>query len=382
MTLDQERMRASVEQGYTYFRDGDIVIAKITPCFENGKGSIAAELTNGVGFGTTELHVMRPNDELDRHFAFYLSMSDPFRKLGTGEMFGAGGQKRVPESFVKDFRAPLPPLDEQRAIAAFLRRETSKIDAAVNKKRRLIELLNEKRAALINHAVTKGLHPDAPMKPSGIDWLGDVPKHWGFRKLGFMVKMRGGATPSKSNDAYWNGDIPWVSPKDMKVRQIADSEDHVSELALEETSLQLINPPVVLMVVRGMILAHTFPVAITQAPVTINQDMKALTSDADCTPAYMLNLLDGISRAILGIVEGSAHGTRVLRMPLWKHVGVYVPDIAEQATICDYIDQENSRFDGLVGKVQQAIDALYEHRSALISAAVTGKIDVRGEVMA
>ena len=93
-------------------------------------------------------------------------------------MYGAGGQKRVPDAFVRDFATAFPPVSEQALINAFLDRETAKIDALVAEQRRLIELLKEKRQAVISHAVTKGLNPHAPMKPSGIEWLGDVPEHW------------------------------------------------------------------------------------------------------------------------------------------------------------------------------------------------------------
>jgi type I restriction enzyme S subunit len=120
-----------------------------------------------VGSGTTELHVLRPTPRLDPAFLFYLTISHPFRSIGTAYMYGAGGQKRVPDDFVRDFRHPIPTIDEQRAIAAFLDRETARIDALIEKKRRQIELLHEKRAALISHVVTKGLDPSAPMNDSG-----------------------------------------------------------------------------------------------------------------------------------------------------------------------------------------------------------------------
>ena len=93
-------------------------------------------------------------------------------------MYGAGGQKRVPDDFVRNFLHPFPPSEEQRAIAAFLDRETARIDALMEKKQRQIELLQEKRAALISHAVTKGLDPTVPMKDSGVEWLGKIPAHW------------------------------------------------------------------------------------------------------------------------------------------------------------------------------------------------------------
>ncbi len=199
LVLDQTKSLESVQQGYTYFLDGDIVVAKITPCFENGKGSIAANLTNGVGFGTTELHVLRVQEELDASFLFYLTISHAFRKLGTGEMYGAGGQKRVPDDFLRDFRTTTPPLDEQRAIAAFLDREAARIDELIAKKQRLIELLAEKRTVLISHAVTKGLNPDAPMKDSGVEWLGQVPRHWHRRPLKYFSDLR----PRSFIDGDW-----------------------------------------------------------------------------------------------------------------------------------------------------------------------------------
>ena len=156
-SLDRERSRpiSEVESGYTYFRDGDVTIAKITPCFENGKGAVMRDLLGGIGFGTTELIVARPDDAvvsseyLDRIFN-----SHPFRRLGEAAMYGAGGQKRVPDDFVRDFAIALPPREEQADIETFLDRETAKIDALVAEQERLIALLKERRSALISAAVT------------------------------------------------------------------------------------------------------------------------------------------------------------------------------------------------------------------------------------
>ena len=170
LNLDDVREMQDVYDGYTYLAEGDLCLAKITPCFENGKGALAEGLINDVGFGTTELHVVRPGPNIDRRFLFYLSIAHDFRKLGESQMYGAAGQKRVHERFIKEWQAPLPPLDTQRRIARFLDEKTARIDALVEKKRELLDRLAEKRQALITHAVTKGLNPDAPMKPSGIDW--------------------------------------------------------------------------------------------------------------------------------------------------------------------------------------------------------------------
>lgn len=154
LSLDQIRAISDVGAGYTEFDDGDIVVAKITPCFENGKGALATGLVNGLAFGTTELHIFRVTSKLDHRFLFYHTISQVFRSTGEGEMYGAGGQKRVPPEFCKNIRLPLPSPTEQRAIADFLDRETAKIDTLVGKVETAIERLQEYRTALITAAVT------------------------------------------------------------------------------------------------------------------------------------------------------------------------------------------------------------------------------------
>ena len=143
-TINLERTRpiAEVETGYTYFRDGDVTLAKITPCFENGKGALMQGLEAGIGFGTTELIVARPKpSEVTGALLNWIFRSPNFRAQGEAWMYGAGGQKRVPDDFVRDFAWSLPPLNEQTAIAAFLDRETAKIDAQNKDQEKLIALL-------------------------------------------------------------------------------------------------------------------------------------------------------------------------------------------------------------------------------------------------
>ena len=154
LDLDNVQKLEDVYDGYTYFAEGDLCIAKITPCFENGKGALAEGLINSVGFGTTELYVVRPGSNVDRRFLFYVSIADDFRKLGKSEMYGAGGQKRIEESFIKDWMLPLPPLETQRRIVRFLDEKTGQIDALIEKIQDSIVQLKEYRSAQITAAVT------------------------------------------------------------------------------------------------------------------------------------------------------------------------------------------------------------------------------------
>ncbi len=291
---------------------------------------------------------------------------------------------------IRSLLLPLPPLDEQRAIAAFLDRETERIDALVAKKRQLIERLREHRTALITRTVTRGLPPDAAraagldpslrLKPSGVEWLGDVPEHWEVKPLRSLVSFRGGATPSKSQEDFWDGDIPWVSPKDMKRPLIADSEDHVTPAALAESPCTVLPVQSVLVVVRGMILAHSFPVATTEAPVTINQDMKALLSHESLSTSFLHCFLAGMARALVSLCDESAHGTRRLETGTLAGFPTPVPPLGEQTAIAEFLDAQTRRLDELIHRAESAIEGLQEYRTALITAAVTGKVDVRGAV--
>jgi type I restriction enzyme S subunit len=276
---------------------------------------------------------------------------------------------------------PLPAPSEQTQIAAFLDRETAKIDALVAEQRRLMALLKEKRQAVISHAVTMGLNPNTPMKPSGIEWLGDVPGHWSLPKLKDVASFSGGGTPSRENLTYWNGDIPWVSPKDMKAERIVGAEECITDSGLRNSSSKLLPTGRVLIVVRSGILQHTIPVAINQVSVALNQDMKALEFDDKRVIAeFFMRWVQGLNDLLLLAWAKQGATVESIEQSYLANTIVPMPNVAEQAMIIGYLRLELAKFDTLTTEAQRAIDLLQERRTALISAAVTGQIDVRGAV--
>ena len=368
-------------------RRGDLLVCEGG---EVGRAALVQDDADGLGYQKA-LHRLRPVVAgEDPRFMFYTLYG-----AAQGGVFVAEGNPNTIAHLtgekLRRYRFPTPPAFEQSAIADFLDGETAKIDTLVAKKRTLIERLNEKRAALISRTVTRGLPPDAAsaaglephpkLKSTGIGWLGEVPEHWEVKPLGRLVRFAGGATPDKGMPEYWDGDIPWVSPKDMKRMRIDDVPNHVSREGLSSSALTLMPALSVLIVVRGMILAHSFPVAITAAPVTINQDMKALTSGKRLTAEFLLWLLTGLAGIFVSLADESAHGTRKLESEIVARVRVALPSTDEQISIVEFLDRETGRLDTLVTKIETAIERLREYRTALITAAVTGKIDVRGTVV-
>jgi len=314
----------------------------------------------------------------NREFLYWLFSSGGLYQ-GLGKL---GTQLNLNTDTIGDIRIPIPPSDEQTAIASFLDQETGRIDALVKKKERLLELLREKRTALISHAVTQGLDPNVPQKDSGIPWLGRIPAQWSLRTLKHTATFFGGGTPSKDNLAYWAGDIPWVSPKDMKDETVNDSEDHITPDAIRASATRMIPSRSVLLVVRSGILKHTIPVGINSCPVALNQDMKAIVPKIGLDSNYLAWFFRGLQSVLL--LEWRKAGATVesLEHDLIARTRIPCPDEGEQQAIAGFLDRETGKIDALVKKKERLIERLREYRTALISAAVTGQIDVRNHAAA
>jgi type I restriction enzyme S subunit len=307
-------------------------------------------------------------------YNFYLSR-DQYKAF---KMYYTGLRNVIRSETFNTIPCPVPPIDEQIGIAKFLETETAKIDNLVTEQEKLIELLKEKRQSVIVNAVTKGLNPKAKMKDSGVEWLGVVPEHWTLRKLKYISEFAGGGTPSRENLDFWNGEIPWVSPKDMKMEFLENSEEKITQQGLKNSSSNLIEAGQILMVVRSGILKHTIPVAINIIPVSMNQDMKALKfSKTICISEFFMRWVQGLNDLLL--LEWAKQGATVesIEHNYLKETVIPLPPLEEQIQITQYLKRVISEFEGLMNSSESSINLLQERRSALISAAVTGQIDVR-----
>jgi len=379
--LSEEKELGEIGSGYTYFRDDDVVVAKITPCFENGKGALAKGLSNKTAFGTTELHVMRADrEQLEPEFLFYLTTSDLFRKFGESEMYGAGGQKRVPESFIKDFRVGFPSIGEQQTIARFLDFKTAQIDALIAKKKSLLDKLAEKRTALISHAVTKGLDSSVPMKDSGVAWLGDIPAHWEAKRTKFTVSYIGsGKTPKGGSEVYVQEGIMILRSQNVHDKGLRlDDVAYITDEADSAQAASRVLAGDVLLNITGASIGRTSIVPTPFPQANVNQHVCILRPVRDLvTPEYLYLLL--CSRQAKDQISSLENGTCREGLNFTQVGGLLFafPPIQEQVAIVLTLAAKVKAIDRQSGKVLSVIERLVEYRSAVITNAVTGKIDVR-----
>ena len=247
----------------------------------------------------------------------------------------------------------LPPLEEQRAIAAFLDRETGRIDALVAKKRELIRQLREKRIALISHAVTKGLDPDAPTRDSGAEWLGDTPAHWNSRRLKTLSKMRSGESITSASIES-AGRYPVYGGNGL--RGYTSSYTHDGEHVLV-----------------GRQGAHCGNVHIARRRFWASEHAVVVTLDEGSVFEWFASLLEAMNLNR----QSMAAAQPGLAVEQLRDLRVSVPPVSEQGAIAEFLDRETGRIDGLIAKVEEGIERLREYRTTVISAAVTGQIDVR-----
>lgn len=374
LRLDQIRVVSEVSQGYTYFEDGDVSIAKITPCFENGKGAVMQGLVEGAGFGTTELIVLRPEPTVDARFLYYLTQSSHFRDPGEAAMLGAGGQKRVPDLYVKDFETAWPSKSTQSAIASYLDAETKRIDGLLAEKTLLLGMLEEYRSS----AIFELLEGDASRGSQGCDpklgWLRSVPSHWVVCGLGKRYEVQLG----KMLDAKQiTGEHlrPYLRNQDVQWRHInVDNLPLMDFDAADQQKFSLQKGDVLVCeggeVGRAAVWNSDFECFYQKA---IHR-LRPLTSEDE--PEFVVLLLE---TAVKHGVFNTAEKSTIAHLPadqLRQHRFPFPPR-SEQRQIVDQSRLVSDRVRELQKHVATEIEMLKDLRSSTITDAVLGRIDVR-----
>lgn len=314
------------------------------------------------------------NEASSLYFAYVLlSATKPLNLKGKGTTF-----LELSGDDLAGFKVPFPPKSEQLAIAAFLDRETNRIDVLIAEQEKLIALLAEKRQATISHAVTRGLNPNAPMKDSGDPWLGEVPMHWMVERVKTVARLESGHTPSKQVAEYWEDcDIPWVSLNDSKYLAthdyISDTSVKINELGLANSSARIV-PAGSVVFTRDATIGLA---AITTVPSAVSQHLIAWCPSQRITSLFLLRVLNAMKPYLDSYTFGAT--IKTIGMGDVKKLVTTVPPLEEQLAITMYLDSEMRKLESLRREARRSVVLLKERRNAIIAAAVTGMIDLRGE---
>ena len=347
-----------VSKGFTSFKDKDVLVAKITPCFENGKGALAHTLVNGIGFGSTEFHVLRAKENTDPKFIYYLTRTDAFRAKGTMNMQGSAGHRRVTTDFIQIYKINTPPLPEQQKIAKIL----STWDKAISTTERLIENSTQQKSALMQQLLT------------GKKRLAGFDKEWISEPLENVVgKIYGGGTPSKNVPEYWDGDIPWVTVKDLIATKIDGAQQYINKFGLENSSANMVPAGTVIIATR-MALGKA---VIASCDVAINQDLKAITGSPKIDSVFLHYWLLLQAKAIEKLGTGST--VKGVQLETIKSLRMQIPSsIQEQQKIATVLTNADKEIELL----EQQLADLQQEKKALMQVLLTGKkrVVVNGEV--
>lgn len=274
---------------------------------------------------------------------------------------------------------------EQHAIAAFLDRETARIDSLIQKKERMIELLKEKRIALITQTVTKGLDPIVPMKDSGIEWLGEVPEHWGKKRIKDLLLPKKGAIKTGPfgsqllSSEMDDSDVKVYNQKSVITKDFESGENYISFKKLETLKEFQTYPGDFLITTRGTIGRCAILPPDSETGI-LHPCLMRLQTNKEIVDDRFLELLIEESQVVIEQLKLKSNGTtiEVIYQDSLKNVTVFLPPIHEQLSIAAYLDMKTNKTDLLIYQIETSISLLREYRASLIHHAVTGKIDLRG----
>ena len=367
---------SKVKKGYVCFADGDVLMAKVTPCLENGNLAIAENLHEGVGFGSTEINVMRCKTIANR-FLFYLLQCPTYIEKAKYNMYGVAGLKRLDPEFIPNSYFPIPSEEEQIRIASYVDAKCAEIDALITAKEKTNALLKERRQSIIYEAVTKGLNPDAPMKDSGIEWIGQIPGNWTTWRMKHLASepLQYGAN---ATGVEFREDIPrYVRITDITADRKL-SNDGKQSLETDIAQDYMLEDGDILFARSGATSGKSFYYEDKYGPC--------------CFAGYLINLRTDNRKALskflyyYTLTQAYENWTQQIFIQAtiqnisadkYNNLWFAIPgSLEEQADIVAYLDQRCSEMDELISANEATIQKLKEYRQSIIYEAVTGKIEV------
>lgn len=364
---------------YTFFADGDLLFAKVTPCFENGNIAIAKDLKGGIGFGSSEIFVLRARAGLNNRYLFYVVQASPFMDGGCATMCGVGGLKRMSPLFPRTFELDVPSENTQQAIVAYLDEKTAAIDGRVTILEKKLSAYKRLKTSIINRAVTRGLNPNARLKDSGVDWIGQVPEGWEVRNLTQCFGFFKGLAITKA-DLTETG-IPVISYGQIHSKLNIGTHLKPELLRYVPETIAAADPGSCL---KGgdIVFADTSEdvegcgnCVLMDAESSVYAGYHTIVARPDDAGrsryfSYLFNAPSWRAQ-----IRSKVAGIKVFSITqrIFKGVSLLLPSIVDANAIADYLDAECAKIDKAAEIVAKQIDAYKRLKRSLINEVVTGK---------
>lgn len=352
--------------GYQYIEDGDLLMClfdiDVTPrCV----GKVTHDGVTSPAYSNFKIHDNASRD----YFYYYYLMVD-----NTKELLHLA--KNLRHSFTEEqlgqLKVPMPPLSEQKAIADYLDETCSKIDEIIAEAKASIDEYKELKQSVIFEAVTKGLDKNAEMKDSGVEWIGEIPRHWSMPKLKYFTNISSGGTPDRNHPEYWNGNVNWIKTGELQNNELYDSEEKISELGVANSSVKLFEKNTILIAMYGQGKTRGMT-ALLKVPCTTNQACAGIVmkNNSPYEIYYLWFTLQASYRALREKAVGT--GQPNLSVGLLKDFHVPLPTLQEQKEIIFFLKNVMPRYDSLITEKESLIDDLEAYKKSLIYEVVTGK---------
>ena len=359
----------------TPFQNGDIAMAKVTPCFENGNIAIMDNLFSGFGLGSSELFIFRPKSISTRYF-FYWLQNKAFVARACSTMTGTGGLKRISPSFIRNCPVHCPSTDEQTMISDYLDAKCSEIDDLLTSVRSSIEEYKKLKQAVITQAVTKGVRGEREMKDSGVEWIGEIPKEWGRTKIKMIASFFNGDRTSRypQPSDFVDAGVAFLTSRNIDSDEVDLSETkYITDDKYKSLSGAKIQIDDIIFCLRGSVGKCAINRTLSRGTVASSL---ATIRPKDIYPKYLLYfLLSNIASTQTTIFM---NGTCAANLSA-ENVGNYyitLPISTEQKEIADYLDAKCAEIDKLIAKKEQLVKELESYKKSLIYEVVTGKREV------
>ena len=365
--INQKAPFSAANSSYTQYQEGDIVIAKVTPCFENGNIAEMCGLYSGFGFGSSELFVLRPYS-IQSRFLFYVLQSEDFKKKGCATMTGTGGLKRVSPAFIANYCIAAPQPSEQKRIAKFLDQKCKGIDAILEKTRTSIEEYKKLKQAIITQAVTKGIRGDRPMKESGIEWVPMIPEDWSNYRGKHLFYETNERSETGSEELLTVSHKTGITPRSQKNVNMFMSESLVGYKICREGDIAANT----MWMWQGAIGVSAYHGVISPSYNTYRQRNNA----------FDLQYLDYLLRIppLVDQYNVCSTGITASRLRLYPEqflsFNFPVPSMEEQREIVMFLRSRVDEMDALIQKKEQFLAELETYKKSLIYEYVTGKKEV------